>query len=266
MLESEAGGAGGGRLRGTLINTGTVLIGGTFGTLVGTRFPERIRSLLLQAIGLMTLVIGLQRALETDNVLVLLGSVALGGIAGELLRIEQGLERMAEQMTAALTRDRGAGTANPQPPPMPARNPLPESEGVVKSVAGAWVTSSLIFCVGPMTILGSIEDGLTGAFQTLALKATLDGVTSAVLAATLGWGVILSAATVLIFQGALTLGAGLARGMLSDPMVIEMTAAGGLMILGIGLNILQLTRIPVGNLLPALVIAPALVALTPRGG
>ena len=125
----------------------------------------------------------------------------------------------------------------------------------------------MIFCVGPITILGSIEDGLTGAYQTLVLKAALDGVTSAILASTFGWGVLLAAGTVLFFQGALTLSAGLLHGVLTDPMVTEMTAAGGLMILGLGLNILELSHIRVGNLLPWLAVAPALVAISSgRGG
>lgn len=266
-------------MRGTLINTGTVLVGSTIGALSGQRLPAGIRTLLLQAIGLMTLIIGLQRALETTNILVLLGSVVVGGIAGELLRIERGLERLGELMNEALARIPGIGVADkgPSPPPQPslvkgegaADDPV-ETDGADEKrgeLTRGFVTASLIFCVGPMTILGSIEDGLSGTFETLALKATLDGVTSAVLASTLGWGVILSAATVLLFQGGLTLGAGLARGLLTEPMIGEMTAAGGLLILGIGLNILQLTRIPVGNLLPALVVAPALVALSgSRGG
>jgi uncharacterized membrane protein YqgA involved in biofilm formation len=124
------------------------------------------------------------------------------------------------------------------------------------------VTASLIFCVGPITILGCFEEGLTGSFQTLALKSTLDGFTASLLASMMGWGVLLSAATVLIYQGALTLGAGFLRGLLTDRMIAEMTAAGGLMILGIGLNILEVTRIRVGNMLPALVFAPLLTAAT----
>src|SRR6185369_12164780 len=129
-------------------------------------------------------------------------------------------------------------------------------------VAQGFVTASLIFCVGPMTILGSFQDGLTGAFQTLALKAMLDGFTAMLLASTRGWGVLLSAVTVLVYQGALTLGAGLLRGLLTDQMVTAMTAAGGLLIVGIGLNILEVTRIRVGSMLPSLAVAPVLTALT----
>lgn len=245
-------------MRGTLINTATVLIGSTVGTAAGARIPENVRTLLLQAIGLITIVIGLQRALESDNVLILLGSVVLGGIVGEVLRIESGLERLGQ----LLARDRSGASEAATP-----ISDLPLERGHQSTIARGFITASLIFCVGPMTILGSIEDGLSGSFETLAIKATLDGITSAVLASTLGWGVILAAATVFIFQGALTLGAGLLRGILTDAMVVEMTAAGGLMILGLGFNILQVTRIPVGNLLPGLAIAPILAALAaPRGG
>jgi uncharacterized membrane protein YqgA involved in biofilm formation len=239
---------------GTLINVGTVVVGGSVGSLVGNRIPVQMRRTLMHAVGLTTLVIGLQRALAADNVLVLLGAVAVGAVVGELLRIEDGLDRLGRLAQDALTLRR---------PWLPTRDSGAE---VDSTVGQGFVTASLIFCVGPMTILGSFEDGLTGAYQTLALKATLDGITATLLASSLGWGVLLSAATVLCFQGALTLGAGALRGALSDPMIAELTAVGGLLILGIGLNILELTRIRVANLLPALVIAPALAGVAAKGG
>jgi len=265
-------------LTGTLINVGTVLAGGVIGSLVGSRFPPALRATLLQAVGLTTLAIGLQRVLGTTNVLVLLVSVAIGAVIGEILRIEAGLQHigvLAERALAPLAPPPSAGEGpGGGRPPHP--NPLPEGEGVRSPrhltpdpqplASRGFVTASLIFCVGPMTILGSFEDGLTGAYQTLALKATLDGITAAVLASSLGWGVLLAAGTVLVYQGALTLGAGLLRGLLTDPMIVEMTAVGGLLILGIGLNILELSRIRVGSMLPALVIAPALVALSSARG
>ncbi|MBI4213200.1 MAG: DUF554 domain-containing protein [Chloroflexi bacterium] len=235
-------------MTGTLINTGTVLLGATIGAVVGPRFPARIRSLLLQTIGLVTIVIGLQGAIDTANVLVLLGSVVLGAVLGETLRIETAVQGLG----AAVSRW------------MADRVPTDELRNADRdgsSISRGFVTASLIFCVGPLTILGSIQDGLTGAYETLAIKATLDGVMSAVLASTLGWGVIFAAGTVLVFQGTLTLGAGLAGELLTDEMIGEMTAVGGLLILGLGLNILQVTRISVENLLPALILAPALTAL-----
>ncbi len=260
-------------MTGTLMNVGTVLAGGTIGSLVGGRFPNNLRATLTQAIGLTTVVIGLRSALSGDNVLLMLASVVLGAVVGEALRIEAGLERLGTLVEQRLTRrDRDLSAAEVQTgdaadPRDAAESPRAGWSGAGSSVpvAQGFVTASLIFCVGPMTILGSFEDGLTGAYQTLALKATLDGITAAVLASTLGWGVLLSATTVLVYQGALTLGAGALRGLLTEPMIAQMTAVGGLLILGIGINILGLARLRVGNMLPALAIAPALTALTRSG-
>lgn len=251
-------------MTGTLLNVATVLVGGTLGWVLGSRFPVGLRITLMQVIGLATLAIGIQDLLQTSNVLIVLASLVLGAIVGELLRVERGLERLGELAQAAVARVGG----RPDP------NPLPEDEagrvegGRVRAVAPSqgFVTASLIFCVGPITVLGCFEEGLTGSFQTLALKSTLDGFTASLLASMMGWGVLLSAGTVLIYQGALTLGAGFLRGLLTDRMIAEMTAAGGLMILGIGLNILEVTRIRVGNMLPALLFAPLLTAAAAQRG
>jgi uncharacterized membrane protein YqgA involved in biofilm formation len=257
------------------MNVGTVLAGGTIGTLIGVRFPSDLRRTLTQAIGLTTILIGLRSALTSDDILLILASLVLGATIGEALRIEYGLERFGALVERRFARrgragdlevegagDEAASHGGPEPGAAPG---VPSGNASVP-VARGFVTASLIFCVGPMTILGSFEDGLTGAYQTLALKATLDGITAAVLASTLGWGVLLSAATVLVYQGALTLGAGALRGLLTDAMVMQMTAVGGLLILGIGINILELARLRVANMLPALAIAPALAALTKSGG
>ena len=251
-------------MTGTLLNVGTVLAGGVLGTFVGSRFPVGLRRTLMQAIGLATLAIGIQGILATSSILLLLASLVLGSILGELLRIQDGLDRMgalAQSWVSTLAR-----RPRPNPPPDGdgAETPAPVSLAAAVPVAQGFVTASLIFCVGPMTILGSFEEGLTGTFQTLALKATLDGFTASILASTLGWGVLLSAATVLLYQGALTLGAGLLRGLLSTAMITEMSAVGGLLIVGIGLNILELSRIRVANMLPSLAIAPALMAVSAR--
>ncbi len=260
------------------MNVGTVLAGGALGTLVGGRFPSNLRTTLTQAIGVTTIVIGLRSALGGDNILLMLASVVLGAIIGEALRIEAGLERFGELVEQRLARRAvsepmdvaSEASAWPDTPAASiearsrAGKKLPDGGSSVP-VARGFVTASLIFCVGPMTILGSFEDGLTGAYQTLALKATLDGITAAVLASTLGWGVLLSTATILIYQGTLTLGAGALRSLLTEPMIAQMTAVGGLLILGIGINILELARLRVGNMLPALAVAPALTALTRTG-
>jgi len=269
---------------GTLLNVVTVLIGGTIGWLLGSRYPEGLRKTLLQVIGLATLAIGTQDVLQTSSMLIVLASLVLGAILGEALHIERGLERIGELAEAAVGRmglrikGGGAGHTAPTIPSDEVPDPRPASPQVnahsesptpdprPATVAAGFVTASLIFCVGPITILGCFEEGLTGSFQTLALKSTLDGFTASLLASTVGWGVLLAAGTVLIYQGALTLSAGFLRGLLTDRMIVEMTAAGGLMILGIGLNIVDVTRIRVGNMLPALLFAPVLAAVSAQRG
>ena len=250
----------GGGLTGTVINMGSVLAGGTIGTLLGQRFPERLRSTLMQAIGLTTLAIGLQRVLPTEDVLALLASIVLGGILGEMLGIE---DRLVVLATLAENRfGRSAKTTQTAPERRSRREVSTNASSETASLAArGFVTASLLFCVGPMTILGSFEDGLTGAYSTLALKSALDGVAALMLASSLGWGVLLAAGTILVYQGGLTLGATLLRGVLTDPMIQAITAVGGLLLLGLGLNILEITRIRVGSMLPALVVAPIIVAL-----
>lgn len=224
-------------ITGTLLNVATVLAGSTGGVALGARLPERAQRIVMDGLGLGTLLIGAKMALETQNILILLGSILLGGLLGEMLRIQQGLDRLGE----ALRKQVGVGQGS--------------------RFTEGFVTASLIFCVGPMTVMGSIEDGLTGRYQILAAKAVLDGFASLALAATLGWGVACAALTVLLFQGSLSLGASLLTRLITPAMVTEMTAAGGLMILGIGLLLLELRQIRVANFLPGLAVAPLLVAL-----
>ena len=232
---------------GTFVNASTVLLGGSVGALIGERLPDRFKQTALQAIGLMTLLIGFQMALGTRSAIIVLGSVVLGGVLGEAARIDDGLIAISKWMEVRLV---GANRAT-----------TTDSE-MGSLFSKGFVTASLVFCVGPMAILGSFQDGLTGVYDTLAVKSMLDGFTAVALASSLGWGVVLSSLIVLIYQGALTLGAVWAKPFLSEPIITEMTAAGGLLIVGIGLNILGITRIRVANLLPALVIAPALVFLS----
>ncbi|MBI2372107.1 MAG: DUF554 domain-containing protein [Deltaproteobacteria bacterium] len=224
-------------ITGTLLNVATVLAGSTGGVALGARLPERAQRIVMDGLGLGTLLIGAKMALQTQNILILLGSILLGGLLGEMLRIHQGLDRLGE----ALRKQVGVGQGS--------------------RFTEGFVTASLIFCVGPMTVMGSIEDGLTGRYQILAAKAVLDGFASLALAATLGWGVACAALTVLLFQGSLSLGASLLTRLITPAMVTEMTAAGGLMILGIGLLLLELRQIRVANFLPGLAVAPLLVAL-----
>lgn len=238
-------------MTGTIINTAAVLAGGSAGVLLGNRLPEKMRQTVMAGIGLTTLLIGAQMALKTEQILITLGSIVLGGIFGEAIDIDRWLERLGRWLEAQVAKwplGVGAPTDGPEGKATP-------------SFTRAFVTASLVFCVGPMTILGSIQDGLSGDYQTLAVKSMLDAFTSIAFASSLGIGVPFSALTVLVYQGALTLAAGWLKGALSPAMINEMTATGGLLILGIGFQLLEIRRIRVANLLPALAIAPIAVAL-----
>ena len=224
---------------GTVLNVGTVIVGSSVGLVAGNRIPDRIHETVFKGLGLLTLVIGMRMALETQNVLILLGSVLVGALIGELLRIQTGLDRMGERLQVRLGGARKGRFSE------------------------AFVTSSLVFCVGPMTILGSIQDGLTGDYSLLAMKSMLDAFSSFALAATLGFGVMFSALTVLLFQGGLTLGAAVSEGWLTEPMIAEMTACGGLMVLGIGFVLLDVAKPRVANFLPSLAIGPLIVLIMP---
>ena len=237
---------------GTLINVVTVLVGGTLGILLGARLPERMRETIMHSLGLLTLVIGIQLSFETDNILIVLASLLLGGIAGEWLCIEDRINQLGRWLEHKSAGNNVRSTSN-------------TSQDAIHSGASrfshAFLTASLVFCVGPMTILGSIQDGLSGDYTLLAVKATLDGFAALAFASTLGPGVLFSALTVLIYQGALTLGAGWASAVLTDPMIAEMTATGGVLMLALGLGLLEIKQIRAGNLLPAIVVAPLIVAV-----
>jgi uncharacterized protein len=235
---------------GTLINVGTVLAGTVVGTLLGGRLPERVRETVLHALGLVTVLVGVGQGLAAfrppltevigdGSVLVVMGSVLVGGVVGELAGIERALDRLGEGLKARF----GPGQAR-------------FTEG--------FVVASLVFCVGPLTILGSIQDGLTGDYQLLAVKSMLDGFAALAFASALGWGVGFSVLVILIYQGGLTLGASAIAGAFSDAMIAALSATGGVLILGIALRLLDLRRVRVANLLPALVIAPAAVAMLER--
>jgi uncharacterized membrane protein YqgA involved in biofilm formation len=225
---------------GTIVNAAAVLAGGTAGVLLRRRFPERMRETVMAGIGLATLVIGAQMALQTSNVLIVIVSLTVGAIIGEALRVEDGLEALGAWAERRIGRAGGAG-----------------------SVATAFVTSSLLFCVGPMTVLGAIQDGLGQPPLLLYTKSVLDGVSAIAIGAALGAGVLLSAGTVLAYQGAITLAAGAVQALLTPEMTRELTATGGVLIIGLGLAILQIRRVRVGSLLPALLVVVMLVAAGP---
>ncbi len=217
-------------LRGYLINTFTVLIGSGLGLLIGAKLSEKIRKIILSGLGLSTIIIGTKMALETRELLLVVGSLILGGILGQVVGIEEWLERMGERLKVKVGSTSGT------------------------FVLG-FVTASLLFCVGPMTIVGSLEDGYAGTADLIYIKSVMDGAAAVALTASMGVGVIFSALTVLIFQGALTY-LGMAMGdFITAPVLNELSATGGILILGIGFNILGVAKIRVGNFLPALFLA-----------
>jgi hypothetical protein len=228
-------------ITGTLINVATVVAGGSAGALLGNRLPERMRHTVLQGLGLMTLTIGVSMAITTRNALIPLFAMLIGGILGEALGIEDALERVGRWSEMRLGGQAGA-----------------------QRLAPGFITASLVFCVGPLTVLGSIQDGLMGDYTLLAIKALMDGFAGMALAASLGAGVLLSAVTILLYQGGLSvlamlMGAALGGVTRQTPWVVEMTATGGVVILSIAFILLDVKRIRAANLLPAIFIAPLLV-------
>jgi uncharacterized membrane protein YqgA involved in biofilm formation len=233
-------------LTGTLLNVATVLIGTTLGLLLGARMSLRMQEGLTTGLGLYTLVLGVSMALRIftepgadagDN-LAMLTALLLGSAIGELLRLHDRLEALGGWFQRRLSRgDR----------------PSRISEG--------FVTASLVFCVGPLTILGSLDNGLRGDITLLAVKSLLDGVGSIAFAAALGPGVYLSALTILVVQGGIAAGAFLLRDVLDSATILVVSATGGLILLGVGLRLLELKAVRVANLLPALVLAPLFMRL-----
>ncbi len=221
---------------GTALNVAAVLFGAGIGKALGARLSSAVRETVMDALGLLTLVIGVSLALETRNPLIILGSVLIGGVIGEGLGIESRLERMSDRV----------------------RNRLSIRD---TTFTEGFVTASLLFCVGPMTIIGSLQDGLRGDYELLAIKSVLDGFAALAFASTLGWGVAFAGVTVLVYQGTLTAVAGLLAGVLSGPSGTELNAVGGLLIAAIGLRLLEVRRVRVGNLLPALFVAPIIVGI-----
>lgn len=215
-----------------------MLAGTLVGTLLGARLPEGLQRRVLAGLGLVTLVLGVDYALvwRETNPLIVLGAVLIGGIVGEAV----GIERRLESLGDAIQRRLG---------------------GEGSTVSEAFFTASLLFCVGPLAVVGSIQDGLTGDYSALATKALLDGFAAIALASTLGWGVGLAAVTVLMLQGGLALGAGTVAPLLRGEALAALTSAGGILIIGISLRLLDVRDVKVGNFLPALVVAPALVGL-----
>ena len=223
-------------LSGTLLNAATVLIGGFLGTILGDRLRQGLRENVVRGIGLFLLAMGVKFAIETTNLLYMLGAMLLGGIVGSLLGVDARLNQLGETLQRRFAR------------------------GATSTVSEAFVTASIVFCVGPLTFLGSIRNGLSGDASLLVVKSTLDGFTAVALAATLGWGVLLTIPLILLYQGGLAIGASLFVGLLSDLQLREMSAVGGLLIIGVGLKLLSIRDVRVADFLPAIILSPLVVA------
>ena len=225
---------------GVIVNVITVIIGSCIGLLFKKGIPERVSSAAMTGLGACTLYIGISGSLCGENVLILIASVVLGAIVGTLLNIDGAINALAGKVEARFKKD-----------------------GEKVSIAEGLVSATLLFCVGSMTVTGSIQAGLTGDNSVLITKATLDLVSSMMLASSLGIGVLLASVSVFVIQGGLVLLAGLISPLMSTGAISEMTCAGSLLIIMIGTNLMGITKIKVADFLPAIVFAPVIYNLLP---
>jgi len=223
-------------LLGTLVNTAAVIIGSSAGLLLKSRFPDRIRTTVFKGIGLFSLAIGLSMAIETQNFLILILSVVLGAITGELLDIDRWLSQLSEGL----------------------KSRIGSSE---KRFTEGLMTAFLLFCTGSMTIIGGIREGMTGDASLYYIKSLMDGVSSIALASAMGIGVLFSAIPLLILQAGITLSASFFGEIVPTDVITEISAVGGLLIVGLGIEILELRKMKIANYLPALVFAGILAVL-----
>ncbi len=226
-------------MTGTFINVAAILAGGAAGLLFGARLPERLKATVVAAMGLFVVAIGLQMFLKTENSLVVLGGLLIGGLLGEWWQIEEGLQALGVWLEKRFSSN---------------------AEGESSRFVRGFLTASLLYCIGPIAILGAINDGLTGDYKLLAIKAVLDGFASIAFASTLGVGVLFASLVVLVYQGSISLLAAQLNAIVTPTMMSEMTAAGGVLLMGIAVSsLLEIKKIRVGNLLPALAVAPLIV-------
>lgn len=214
---------------GTIVNTAAIFIGSILGLMLKKGINEKLKKTVMDGIALCIILIGISGALKSSNTLLVIISIVIGGILGELIDIDLKLKNLGDKLERSLSK---SGSRF--------------SEG--------FVTATLLFCVGSMAIVGSIEAGLTGNYKTLFAKSMLDGISSIIFSSTLGIGVMFSGISVFIYQGSVTLLAGLLSGIINQTMIVEITAVGSLLILGLGLNMLNITKIKVANLLPSILV------------
>jgi uncharacterized membrane protein YqgA involved in biofilm formation len=216
-------------MEGTLINAGAVILGSIAGLIIHSRLPKNIVSIVFQGIGLFTLFLGISMASKTSDFLIMIFSIVIGSIIGELLDIDKSVNRFGEWLKKKVK----------------SKN---------EKFSEGFVTSFLLFCMGSMTILGAFEEGLGGEPNLLLAKSVLDMFGSIILSASLGIGVIFSVIPLVVYQGGLTLFAGSLTGFLTDPIINELTAVGGLLLIGLGINILEIKKIKILNMIPSLII------------
>jgi uncharacterized membrane protein YqgA involved in biofilm formation len=227
-------------MTGTIVNTVAILLGGLIGMSFGGHIPERFKTTVITAMGLFTGAMGLQMFLKTQNALIVLGALVIGSMLGEWWRIEDRMHTLGAFLEKRFAHD-------------------DSEEGSDRFIRG-FLTASILFCTGPMAILGSIQDGLTGDFNLLAVKSVLDGLLSLAFASTLGLGVLFSSLMILLYQGGISLLAVQLSTIVTDPMIAEMSATGGVILMGLALSsFLEVKKIRVGNFIPALFIAPLIV-------
>ena len=219
-----------------MANTAAILTGSGLGMLLRTGLPERLQNTLIQSVGLVVILIGLQMALKTQNIVVMIISMSVGAICGELLQLDTWLEKLGQLLSNRIS-------------------------GKYGKAGEGFIAAALMFCIGAMAVVGPIQEGLTGVSSTLYAKAILDGIVSLILAASYGIGVSLAAFAVLIYQGSITLLANLLSNFFSDAAIREPTACGGLLIIAIGLSMLEIPKIKVANLLPAIPITVILTSI-----
>jgi len=226
-------------MTGTLLNVAAILIGGMIGLIFGGRIPEKLKETVIAGMGLFIGALGLQMFIKTEDPLIVLGALLTGTLLGEWWRIEDGLHRLGEFLEQRFSRE--------------------EDDGSNRFVRG-FLTASLLFCIGPIAILGSIQDGLNGDYSLLTVKSVLDGFASIAFASTLGIGVMFSTVIILVYQGGISLLAGQMDAIVTSAMMNELTATGGVILVGLAIsNLLEIKKIRVGNMLPGLAVAPLIV-------
>ncbi|MGB9770241.1 MULTISPECIES: DUF554 domain-containing protein [Caldisericum] len=224
-------------MKGTIINVITVLVGSTLGLIIGERFPERVKKIVIQSIGLFTMLIGITMIIKSTKFIEIFLSLILGSITGELLRIDERLEGLMEKVKSKIS---------------------PNSPHFVEG----FITATLVFCVGAMTVVGSIQEGLTGDATLLITKSIMDGITSLTLASGLGIGVMFSAISVFLIQGSLTLLGSKLLFLMQDVYINNFTGLGGVLILAIGIELLNIEKIKILNMLPSLVYLPIIIYIS----